>query len=168
MLRSTCQFNVSVAYLLLALNCNAAPSLTELEARTGMKGISDSLLSEVNAYGVREDSQYLIDLANNNGPDELGGQKFMMVLLQTVLPGLHFVSDYQITDVEYDDPEAPRSTINEDGTITLKLPSRIGEISYIDMRIGSATNAIIGNLRFKDIQLRPTSTVTLVPRPDGQ
>ena len=168
MLRSTCQFNVGVAYLLLALNCNAAPSLTELEARTGMKGVSDSLLSEVNAYGVRDDSQYLIDLANNNGPDDLGGQKFMMVLLQTILPGLNFVGEYQISGVEYDDPEALRSVINEDGTITLTLPSRIGEISYIDMKIGSTSSAIIGNLYFKDIELRPDSSVTLIPRPDGQ
>ncbi|MEK9711300.1 MAG: hypothetical protein VW258_01930 [Thalassolituus sp.] len=142
--------------------------MEELEQRIGLKGIPDSGLSTVNAFGIEEDSQYLIDLANNNGPDEISGQSFIMMTLQAVLPGLNFVGDYQISGVEYLDPEGPRSIINGDGTISLVLPSRISEISYIGMKLNPEDSAIIGNLLFKNIEIETGSTVTLLPRPEGQ
>ena len=146
----------------------AAPDIRELELRTGMTSISDTNLATVNALGIEEDSQYLIDLANNSGPDELGGQNLLMVALQAALPGLNFIGDYLITGVHYTNPDAPRSVINDDGSITLILPDRIDEVAYRNMKVNPTDLYTMGDLLFKNITLEPESSVTLIPRPDGQ
>ena len=153
---SIISFSVSTAY--------AGPSMQELEQRTGLSGLGDDNMQNISAQGINEDSQYLIDLGNNSGPNEEGGLKTLMVLFQTGLPLLNFVGDYEINGINYDDPDGPRSIVNEDGTISLVLPSSIDEIAYRNMAIGDTSTDILGDLYFRNISTIPESTVTLIPR----
>lgn len=149
-----------------ACAANAGPSMQELEQRIGLASLADDNMQTISAQGINEDSQYLIELGNNSGPDEEGGLKTLMVLFQAGLPLLNFVGDYEITGVSYDDPDGPRSIVNDDGTISLVLPSSIDEIAYRNMSIGSTGTDIIGDLYFRNISTVPDSTVTLIPRPE--
>jgi len=145
----------------------AGPSVQELEQRTGLASLADDNMQNISAQGINEDSQYLIDLGNSSGPDEESGLKTLMVLFQAGLPLLNFVGDYEITGVTYDDPDGPRSIVNDDGTISLVLPSSIDEIAYRNMSIGNTGSDIIGDLYFRNISTVPDSTVTLIPRPEA-
>ncbi|WP_139325790.1 hypothetical protein [Thalassolituus maritimus] len=147
-----------------ACAANAGPSMQELEQRIGLASIGDDNMQNISAQGINEDSQYLIDLGNNTGPDDEGGLKTLMVLFQTGLPLLNFVGDYEINGVSYDDPDGPRSIVNEDGSISLVLPSNIDEIAYRNMTIGETNTDILGDLYFRNISTVPDSTVTLIPR----
>ncbi len=150
-----------------ACAANAGPSMQELEQRIGLASIGDDNMQNISAQGINEDSQYLIDLGNNNGPDDEGGLKTLMVLFQAGLPLLNFVGDYEISGINYDDPDGPRSIVNEDGTISLILPSSIDEIAYRNMAIGDTSTDILGDLYFRNISTVPDSTVTLIPRPEA-
>lgn len=66
-----------------------------------------------------------------------------------------------IKDVVYDIADAG-SVINKDGSITLKMPSSIGEISFHDIRIRGSTGPSFGNIDIRGIDLRGT-TVTIKP-----
>jgi len=157
--------SITTIACLLSLNVKAGPMQSDLESRTGMQSIQDSALQAITAQGIKEDSQYLIDLAENNGPDDEGGLKTIMTLLQTGLPVLNFFGDYEITGITYDDPVAPRSTVNEDGSLSLLVPSQINEIAYRDMKVDPNSNITLGDLTFRNISSLPDSTVTLIPRP---
>ena len=145
----------------------AGPTIQELEQRIGLASLGDDNMQDISAQGINEDSQYLIDLGNNNGPDDEGGLKTLMVLFQAGLPFLNFVGDYEISGVSYDDPDGPRSIVNEDGSISLVLPSSIDEIAYRNMSIGDASTKRVGDLYFRNISTVPDSTVTLIPRPEA-
>jgi hypothetical protein len=132
-----------------------------------LASLGDDNMQDISAQGINEDSQYLIDLGNNNGPDDEGGLKTLMVLFQAGLPFLNFVGDYEISGVSYDDPDGPRSIVNEDGSISLVLPSSIDEIAYRNMSIGDASTKRVGDLYFRNISTVPDSTVTLIPRPEA-
>ena len=122
----------------------AGPTMQELEQRIGLASVGDDNMQSISAQGINEDSQYLIDLGNNNGP-----------------------GDYEITGVNYSDPDDPRSVVNEDGSISLLLPSSIDEIAYRNMTIGDASTNTLGDLYFRNISTVPDSTVTLIPRPEA-
>ncbi len=152
---------------LSASTAYAGPTIQELEQRIGLASLGDDNMQDISAQGINEDSQYLIDLGNNNGPDDEGGLKTLMVLFQAGLPFLNFVGDYEISGVSYDDPDGPRSIVNEDGSISLVLPSSIDEIAYRNMSIGDASTKRVGDLYFRNISTVPDSTVTLIPRPEA-
>ena len=157
--------SITTIACLLSLNVKAGSLQSDLESRTGMQSIQDSALQAITAQGINEDSQYLIDLAEGSGPDDEGGLKSIMVLLQTGLPVLNFFGDYEITGVTYADPSAPPSTVNDDGSVSLLLPDNIDEIAYRNIKFDSASSVTLGDLTFRNISSLPDSTVTLIPRP---
>ena len=108
----------------------AGPTVQELEQRTGLASLADDNMQTISAQGINEDSQYLIELGNNSGPDEEGGLKTLMVLFQAGLPLLNFVGDYEITGVSYDDPDGPRSIVNDDGTALQHRRNRLSQYEY--------------------------------------
>lgn len=67
-----------------------------------------------------------------------------------------------ISDVEYD-PANSSAVLNKDGSMTLRLPSTIGEISFKNIRVGSATSGpSFGSIDIRNIDLRGT-TITVKP-----
>ena len=141
-------------------------SSKEFYRKMHMKPLNNENMNEVAAQGIREDSDYLIELGNNNGPQEEAGQRVFTFFLQSVLGGLNLVTDYEISDVTYSDPDAERVVLNEDGSFTILMPSRIGEIAYRDLSVSGSTGQIIGDLFFRDIRMTDASVVTLIPRPE--
>lgn len=139
-------------------------SRDELYNRMHMAPLNNDYMDNVSAQGIREDVDYLIDMADNGGPDDEAGQRSFTFLVQTLLAGLNLVTDYEISDISYDDPEAERVVVNDDGSIRVLMPSRIGEIAYRNMSVKGQEGAPFGDLFFRDIRTTEGSNVVLIPR----
>jgi len=146
----------------LSLSWSAA---TQADVRDQLQPLSDDSLSAINAQAAIDHAQYLIDLADNNGPDEDAAENTFMMFLTAVLPVLDFLtSGYEIEGIEYADPDAPKSTVNDDGSISIYLPDRIEGIYFRDMKFNEDDQFTLGDLEFRNIGLTADSAVTLIPR----
>jgi hypothetical protein len=151
----------------------------------GMRTLSDEELGDVTAQGSKEDGlrdalrdqarqaeQRLIALAGQ------GGQQGLQAAVQHALPNdgvrvlgelatvfnplaLLLSADTTVRDVSYD-PANSHATVNRDGSITLRLPSTIGEISFRNIRVGSHPGPTFGSIEIHDIDLRGT-TISVKP-----
>ena len=70
-------------------------------------------------------------------------------------------ADTLARDVSYD-PANSHATLNRDGSVTLRLPSTIGEISFRNIRVGSQPGPTFGSIEIHDIDLRGT-TISVKP-----
>lgn len=149
----------------------------------GMRTLSDEELGEVTAQGRNDDALRdqarqaelrLIALAAQ------GGQQGLQAAVQHALPNdgvrvlgelaavfnplaLLLSADTTVRNVSYD-PANSHATVNKDGSITLRLPSTIGEISFRNIRVGSHPGPTFGSIEIHDIDLRGT---TISVKPDG-
>ncbi len=76
--------------------------------------------------------------------------------------GMLFGAETSIRDVAYD-PANSTAVVNSDGSVTLRLPSTIGEISFRNIRVGNAAGPSFGSIALHDIDLRGTP-ITVKPR----
>jgi hypothetical protein len=53
--------------------------------------------------------------------------------------------------------------LGKDGSVTLRLPSTIGEISFHNIRVGGSLGPSFGDIDIHDIDLRGT-TISVRPR----
>ncbi len=147
----------------------------------GMRSLTDAELGEVVAQGrdddalrdqARQAELRLIALAGQ------GGQQGLQTALQHTLPNdgvrvlgelaavfnplaLLLSADTTVRDVSYD-PANSHATLNRDGSVTLRLPSTIGEISFRNIRVGSQPGPTFGSIEIHDIDLRGT-TISVKP-----
>ena len=157
----------------------------EREGVRGMRALSDAELGEVVAQGrddaalrdqARQAELRLIALAGQGG--QLGLQTALQNTLQNALPNdgvrvlgelavvfnplaLLLSADTRVRDVSYD-PANSHATMNRDGSVTLRLPSTIGEISFNNIRVGSQPGPTFGSIEIHDIDLRGT-TISVKP-----
>jgi hypothetical protein len=146
----------------------------------GMRELSDEELGEVAAQGrdddaLREHAQQAAlrlaalsaqgaqGLAANVLPHGQAGEG-MQVLgdIAKVFNPLAMLlgADVTMRDVAYD-PANSKAVLNKDGSITLRLPSTIGEIRFDNIRVGKATSGpSFGSISLHDIDLRGT-TITV-------
>jgi len=147
----------------------------------GVRELNESELSDVAAQGVLDD--VLSDYLNLNGSahgsanSNLSAQNMLngsfsniakqnaglqaavgLVTMMDPLLGLLSMTT-TIKDVVYN-PASAASVINPDGSITLNLPTSIGEISFQNIRVMGSTGPSLGSIDIKDINLAGT-TVTL-------
>ena len=153
----------------------------EGEFGRGMRALSDAELGEVTAQGSNDDALRdqarqaelrLIALASQ------GGQQGLQTAVQHALPNdgvrvlgelaavfnplaLMLSADTTVRDVSYD-PANSQATVNKDGSVTLRLPSTIGEISFRNIRVGSHPGPTFGSIEIHDIDLRGT-TISVKP-----
>jgi hypothetical protein len=151
------------------------------ESGRGMRALSDEELGDVSAQGRNDDALRdqarqaelrLIALAAQ------GGQQGLQAAVQHALPNdgvrvlgelatvfnplaLLLSADTTVRDVSYD-PGNSQATVNRDGSITLRLPSTIGEISFRNIRVGSHPGPTFGSIEIHDIDLRGT-TISVKP-----
>jgi hypothetical protein len=78
-------------------------------------------------------------------------------LLNPVLGFLE--ADTSMKNVVYD-PSKAAATINKDGSLTLSLPSSIGEIAFNNIRVKGTEGSSFGSISIKGIDLTGT-TITL-------
>jgi hypothetical protein len=157
------------------------PGESGRENSRGMRALSDEELGDVSAQGRNDDALRdqarqaelrLIALAAQ------GGQQGLQTAVQHALPNdgvrvlgelatvfnplaLLLSADTTVRDVSYD-PANSHATVNKDGSITLRLPSTIGEISFRNIRVGSHPGPTFGSIEIHDIDLRGT-TISVKP-----
>jgi hypothetical protein len=153
----------------------------EREFGRGLRALSDAELGEVTAQGRDDDA-----LRDQARQAELrlialgaqGGQQGLQTAVQHALPNdgvrvlgelatlfnplaLMLSADTTVRDVSYD-PDNSHATLNKDGSVTLRLPSTIGEISFRNIRVGSHPGPTFGSIEIHDIDLRGT-TISVKP-----
>jgi hypothetical protein len=91
-----------------------------------------------------------------------GGVRVLGELAQVFNPlALLLSADTTVSGVTYD-AEHSHAMINKDGSITLRMPSTIGEISFRNIRVGSGPGPSFGSVEIRDIDLRGT-TISVKP-----
>jgi hypothetical protein len=157
----------------------------EREFGRGLRALSDAELSLVTAQGSKDDelSDALRDQARQAelrliALGAQGGQQGLQAAVQHALPNdgvrvlgelaavfnplaLMLSADTTVRDVSYD-PANSQATVNKDGSVTLRLPSTIGEISFRNIRVGSHPGPTFGSIEIHDIDLRGT-TISVKP-----
>jgi hypothetical protein len=156
----------------------AAPAVavsTRTVGERSLRELSDEELGEVMGQGRDDDAlrdqarQAELRLAALTGeagaqatrklqhalPDD--GVRVLGELAQVLNPLAMLLSaDTKVADVTYDAANS-HAVINKDGSITLRMPSTIGEISFRKIRVGSAPGPSFGSVEIRDIDLRGTT-----------
>jgi hypothetical protein len=168
------------AYAAVTAAPAAAVSTRALGERS-LRELSDEELGEIMAQGRDDDAlrdqarQAELRLAALSGqaaaqgahnaqqalPD--GGVRVLGELAQVFNPLAMLLSaDTVVRGVRYDAANS-HAVVNKDGSITLRMPSTIGEISFRNIRVGSAAGPGFGSVEIRDIDLRGT-TISVKPR----
>jgi hypothetical protein len=118
----------------------------------GMQPLSEEELGATSAQGLNDELvQHVKQQINNNGLEVIGD------LAKALNPVLGFLeSDTTMKNVVYD-PTKAAATVAKDGTLTLNLPTSIGEISFQNIRVRGSEGPSFGSISIKGIDL--TSTV---------
>lgn len=159
----------------------AAALSTRTVGERSLRELSDEELGEIMAQGRDDDAlrdqarQAELRLAALTGeagaqaarnvrhalPD--GGVRVLGELAQVLNPLAMLLSaDTTVRDVSYDAANS-HAVVNKDGSITLRMPSTIGEISFRNIRVGSAPGPSFGSVEIRDLDLRGT-TISVKPR----
>lgn len=118
--------------------------------------LTDDDLDAVSAAGLPD-----IVVRHLDRDKSAGGVEQLRTLAAIVNPVLNFLdADTTIKGVTYD-PANAKTLVNPDGSITLSMPSTIGEIAFDNIRVrGDRSGASFGSIRLTDIDLTGT-TITL-------
>jgi hypothetical protein len=122
-----------------------------------LRALDDEEMSAVSAQGgITQEG--LMALAKDAKDDSV---RSLLKLMNPLL--LAFDADTTMKNVVYD-ADSAKPVLNADGSITLRLPSTIGEIAINNIRVrGSDPNGpSFGSLTLTDIDLRGT-TITIAP-----
>ncbi|MEQ3633794.1 MULTISPECIES: hypothetical protein [Thalassolituus] len=137
-------------------------SQEELGQRIGMKVMDEEFMGEVTAQGLQNgDYDKLVGIINGTVSDQDAGETSVVAAFESLLPGLNLLTDYEISDVEYHDPNGPRTTLNADGSLSVQVPKRIGQIAFRNLNVLGAEGPAMGDLFINDIRLTEGSSITL-------
>lgn len=130
-----------------------APAISQSHQQRGLKPLSDSEMSGINAQGFDEALQSLFVSAEAG--DGVGTMKQLARLVLPVVDSLQ--AETSMKDVVYD-TEHMASSLNPDGSISLRLPSSIGEMRFDNIRVaGAPQSQSMGSLSLQDIDLSQAS-----------
>ncbi len=130
-----------------------APAISQSLQQRGLKPLSDSEMSGINAQGFDETLQSLFVSAEAG--DGVGTMKQLARLVLPVVDSLQ--AETSMKDVVYD-TEHMASSLNPDGSISLRLPSSIGEMRFDNIRVaGAPQSQSMGSLSLQDIDLSQAS-----------
>ena len=121
----------------------------------GLRALSEDELGDTSAQGL--DEELLLQVREQGKQRSLGVSGDVAKLLNPVLGFLQ--SDVSMKDVVYD-PTMAAAAINRDGSLTLRLPSSIGEISFQNIRVKGSDGPSFGSIAIQGIDLSGT-TITL-------
>ncbi|MDF3846422.1 hypothetical protein P3W55_32410 [Pseudomonas citronellolis] len=129
------------------------PAISQSHQQRGLKPLSDSEMSGINAQGFDETLQSLFVSAEAG--DGVGTMKQLARLVLPVVDSLQ--AETSMKDVVYD-TEHMASSLNPDGSISLRLPSSIGEMRFDNIRVaGAPQSQSMGSLSLQDIDLSQAS-----------
>ncbi|NRR33250.1 hypothetical protein HSX11_24045 [Oxalobacteraceae bacterium] len=121
-----------------------------------LQALSEEELSDTAAQGLNDELVHHVKQQIKQNSMEVVGD-----LVKVVNPVLGFLeSDVSMKNVVYD-PSKAVATINKDGSMTLSLPSSIGEINFNNIRVkGSEGGPYFGSITMRGIDLTGT-TITV-------
>jgi hypothetical protein len=130
-----------------------------LESPHGLRTMTEEDLDHVSAQGLSDELANSVtkNMSRRNGVEVLGD---VAKLLNPVLGVLE--AETTMKDVVYD-PTNAAAVINKDGSITLRMPSSIGELSFQNIRVRGSDGPSFGSIFIRGIDLTGT-TVTLTLR----
>jgi hypothetical protein len=142
-----------------------APAVESTQFETAPKPSKGLVAMDgVSAQGLQQE---LLDLVDKRSSGQKSGAEVLGTMAKLMNPILGFLdSDMTIKDVVYD-PKKAMATPNPDGSITLSMPSSIGEISFKNIRpvaVGGIGGPSMGSITLRDIQFNDTK-VTIHHRP---
>ncbi|WP_249384002.1 hypothetical protein [Chitinivorax sp. B] len=133
-------------------------SATSSRQQSGMKPLDEQALREVIGQGFADDRLRQLALKVESGD----GLEVAKELAKLMNPALQYLDvETRLKDVVYD-VDGARATLNKDGSLTLKLPSTIGELSFNHIRVAGSTGPSMGSIEIKGIDLRGSS-ITILP-----
>ena len=132
--------------------------------KKSMTAMSEDDLDGVSAQGLNNE---LLEIVRNKDNDKNSGIEVLGKMAKLMNPLLAFLdADTSMKDVVYD-PNKAAAVVNADGSITLSMPSSIGEISFKNIRpvaAGGIGGPSMGSITLRDIQFNNTK-ITLSHRP---
>lgn len=123
----------------------------------GLRAMTEEDLEQISGRGWSDmTAQHLQASAKGDGVHVLGD------IARLMNPLLGFLdADVTMKDVVYD-PANAAASVNADGSITLRMPSSIGEIDFDNIRVKGTHGPSFGSIAIRSIDLTGT-TVTLAP-----
>jgi hypothetical protein len=132
----------------------AAALSASVPGTRALRALSEEELGETSAQGLSDDLVNAVKAAKSSHLEVVGE---ISKLLNPVLGFLE--ADTSMKNVIYD-PGKAAATVNRDGTLTLSLPSSIGEIAFNNIRVKGTEGSSFGSISIKGIDLSGT-TITL-------
>jgi len=137
------------------LQINESPAAASGTPHAGMQAMDEEELGSTSAQGLNDDLVAAVKQhAKGNGLEIVGD---MAKILNPVLGFLE--SDTSMKNVVYD-PSKAAATINKDGSMTLSLPTSIGELNFNNIRVKGSDGPSFGSIQIKNIDLTGT-TITV-------
>lgn len=168
-----------------AVTAAPAAAITRTLGERSLRELSDEELGQIAAQGRDDDAlrdqarqaelrlQALVNQASQAGMGAANGvaqhllqqDSGVRVLgeIATLFNPLAMLlsADTMMSGVTYD-PANSQAVLGKDGSVTLRLPSTIGEISFHNIRVGKNPGPSFGDIDIHDIDLRGT-TITVKP-----
>lgn len=127
---------------------------------SGLQALSEDEMGDVSAQGITEDRLMSLAQHSKDG-DGIEVIKDLAKLMNPVLEMLE--SESSMKGVVYDADNA-RAVVNKDGSVTLRMPSSIGEVSFRNIRVkGDTEGYSLGSIVIRGIDLRGSS-ITIAGR----
>lgn len=128
----------------------------------GLQALNEEEMGDISAQGSLSQDQLLNLAQHSKDGDGLEVIKDVAKLLNPVLQMLD--SETSMKDVVYD-PDNAKAVVNKDGSVTLRLPSSIGELSFRNIRVAGDTQGYsLGSIVIRGIDLRGSSVTVLANR----
>lgn len=160
-LRTTAAFIGALLAPLQALAMQPAVTVAAVAPMPALRPLDDAQLDEVGGQGLQDELvRHIRQQLRSHGVDAIGDMAKLVNPLLGILE-----SDLALRGVAFD-PANAVTKINADGSITLALPTTIGELSLSNIRIRGTDSAgpSFGSITLKGIDLTGT-TITLALRP---
>lgn len=129
---------------------------TAEKPKKAMTAMTDADMDGVSAQGLNNE---LLEIVTRDHTGKGDGVEVLGKMAKLMNPLLAFLeADTSMRDVVYD-PATAAAVLNPDGSITLSLPSSIGEISFKNIRpvaAGSIGGPSMGSITLRDIQFNNT------------
>jgi len=130
-----------------------------INQRSGMQALSDQDLGAVTGQAAGSQYEELIDIINGSGSID-SEDELSLTTLESIagalIPGANLLeSDMEISGVEYE--PGPRTTLNADGSLDVKVPTRIKQVAFRNVRVAGASGAHMGDVTLSDINLEGMS-----------
>ena len=118
---------------------------------SGLTSLTDTDMGNVSAQGVNDNLARLQDILAGN-QEANNGQNTLATIGSLLLPASDLLdAEVEMSGVTY--AKGQTTSLNEDGSIQLALPTHIDQIAFKNIRVKGSKNEHMGDLFIKDIDL---------------